>query len=165
MSATSVTSRPFEEDALFNPAFLALLVRAAAADHARRSNGYGLPVILAYVVTPLALHGPTRRSLPSNVTAQMGEWVRAHPEALVGLSDRVRALRPLVSAGLQFGLAHGVLTAADGHLDAGAVRRRPRGMARSDDVDSCIAKAGFLGRWFAEQPDAATAMAWWGLRA
>jgi hypothetical protein len=60
---------------------------------------------------------------------------------------------------------HGLLRAQRGTIDAAALRRRPRGMARSDDVDACLAKAGFLGRWFAEQPDPMTAMAWWGLRA
>ena len=39
-----------------------------------------------------------------------------------------------------------------------------RGMARSAEVDACIDKAGFLGRWFAEQPDALTVLALWGLR-
>lgn len=165
MSSAIVSTPPFEEEALFNPAFLALVVRAAVADHVLRSGGRGLPTVLAYVITPLALHGPTRRTLPSNVTAQMGEWIRSHPEALVGLSERTRALRPLVSVGVRFGLVHGLLRAQHGTIDAAALGRRPRGMARSDDVDACLTKAGFLGRWFAEQPDPTTAMAWWGLRA
>jgi hypothetical protein len=165
VSTASVSPRPFEEEALFNPAFLALVVRAAAADHVDRSGGRGLPIVLAYVIAPLALHGPTRRMLPSNVTAQMGEWIRSHPEALVGLSDRTRALRPLVSAGIRLGLIRGVLRAQDGTIDARTLQRRPRGMARSADVDACLAKAGFLGRWFAEQSDPTTAVAWWGIRA
>ena len=159
-----VSTRPFEEEALFNPAFLALVVHAAAADHEQRSGGQGLPVVLAYVITPLALHGPTRRTLPSNATAQMGEWIRSHPEALLCLSNRARALRSLVSAGIDLGLFHGLLRAQSGRISASALGRRPRGMARSDEVDSCLAKAAFLGRWFADQPDPVTAIAWWGLR-
>jgi hypothetical protein len=161
----SAPSRPLEEEALFNPAFLSLLVHAAAGEHSRRSIGRALPVVLAYLVVPLALHGPTRRSLPTNVRAQMGEWIRVHPEAVLGLADRARALRPLVSAGVRLGLVHGVLRAGDRGIDAGAPRRRPQGMVRSTEVDACIAKAGFLGRWFAEQPDSTTTMALWGLRA
>lgn len=72
MSTAAVDTRPFEEEALFNPAFLALVVRDAAAEHMKRSEGQGLPTMLAYLMTPLALHGPTRRSLPNNVRAQMG---------------------------------------------------------------------------------------------
>jgi hypothetical protein len=120
--------------------------------------------MLAYLVAPLALHGPTRRQLPSNVTAQMGEWIRAHPDAVAGLGERARALRPLVAAGLRLGLTHGLLTADTGSLRANALSRRPRGMARTAEVDECIDKAGFLGRWFSEQPDPMTTLALWGLR-
>jgi hypothetical protein len=164
MSSATVDTRPFEEEALFNAAFLALVVRDAAADHVERSGGRGLPIALAFLIPPLALHGPTRRSLPGNVTAQMGEWTRGHPEALVGLAERARALRPLVSSGIRLGLVHGLLRSSDAALEAAPLRRRPRGMVRSEDVDACLAKSRFLGRWFAEQSDPITAMAWWGLR-
>lgn len=165
MSTAIVDARPVEELALFNAAFLALLVRRAAGEHERRSGGRPLPTMLAYLVLPLALHGPTRRQLPSNVTAQMGEWIRAHPDAAAGLAERVRALRPLVSAALHLGLTHGLLAAEVGTLRANSLPRRPRGMARSAEVDECIDKAGFLGRWFSGQPDPVTTLALWGLRA
>lgn len=165
MNVPDLVTRPVEEEALFNPAFLALLVREAAAQHAQRSDGRPLPTLLAYLAAPLTLHGPTRRTLPINVTAQMGEWIRAHPEAVLGLADRARALRPLVSAGIRLGLTHGLLASRSGALGAGALPRRPRRMTRSDEVDACMAKAGFLGRWFADQPNTTTTMALWGLRA
>lgn len=164
MSVSVAETRPVEELALFNPAFLALLVRRAADEHEQRSGGRGLPTMLAYIVVPLVLHGPTRRTLPSNVTAQMGEWIRAHPEAAAGLGQRAQALRPLVSAGLRLGLAQGLLSTEAGALRANTLRRRPRRMARTVEVDECIEKAGFLGRWLSEQPDALTTMALWGLR-
>src|SRR5258707_5979434 len=157
-------TRPVEELALFNAAFLALLIRRAADEHDRRSGGRALPTLLAYLALPLALHGPTRRALPNNVTAQMGEWVRAHPEAAAGLGERARALRPLISAGLRLGLSYDLVTAETGALRASALPRRPRGMTRSVEVDECIDKAGFLGRWFSEQPDPVTTLALWGLR-
>jgi hypothetical protein len=37
-------------------------------------------------------------------------------------------------------------------------------MARTAEVDECVEKAGFLGRWFSEQPDPITTLALWGLR-
>lgn len=155
---------PVEEQALFNPAFLALLLRRAGSEHEERGAGRALPVMLAYLVVPLALHGPTRRALPSHVTAQMGEWIKSHPDACAGLDARARALRPLVSDGVAMGLRHGLLIGEQSALRAGPLRRRPRGMARTPEVDGCIDKAGFLGRWFAEQPDALTVLALWGLR-
>jgi hypothetical protein len=157
--------RPFEEEALFNAAFLSVLLREAAKQFDERSHGRGLPAVLAYLIAPLALHRPTRQVLPSYVTAQMGEWVRAHPAMLVDLATRARSLRPLVASGACFGLLHGVLKSDDGTLRAGNVNRRPRGMARSADVEDCLARAGFLGRWFSEQADATTTLAIWGLRA
>lgn len=164
MSSAAIDPRPVEELALFNAAFLALLVRRAASEHERRSGGSPLPAMLAYLVVPLALHGPTRRQLPSIVTAQMGEWIREHPDAAAGLSERVRALRPLVSAALHLGLTHRLLVGNAGTLGANSIPRRPRGMARSAEVDECVNKAGFLGRWFSEQPDPVTTLALWGLR-
>jgi hypothetical protein len=115
MSSVAVAdTQPIEELALFNAALLALLVRRAAEEHERRSGGRPLPTMLAYLALPLALHGPTRRQLPSNVTAQMGEWIRAHPDAAAGLDDRARALLPLVTSGLRLGLACGLLVAGTG---------------------------------------------------
>lgn len=165
MSVDVTESRPIEEIALFNPAFLALLAHQAADQHAARSGGSALPTPLVYVAVPLVLHGPTRRSLPGNVTTQMGEWIRAHPEAALGLGRRARALRPLISPGLRLGLTHGLLAAENGALRARVLPRRRRGMARSAEVDACLNKAGFVGRWFSEQPDLTTTMALWGLRA
>jgi hypothetical protein len=43
MSAIAVATSPLEEEALFNPAFLALIVHAAAADYAARSQGRAFP--------------------------------------------------------------------------------------------------------------------------
>lgn len=164
MSVTVSDTRPVEEQALFNAAFLALMIRRAAEEHEQRARGRLLPVVLVYLVAPLALHGPTRRQLPTHVTTQMGEWIRSHPDASAGLEVRARVLRPLVSSGLTMGLRHGLVLGENGGLRALALRRRPRGMARSAEVDACIDRAGFLGRWFAEQPDALTVLALWGLR-
>jgi hypothetical protein len=161
---STIVARPFEEEALFNAAFVSVLLSEAAKQYDEKSGRHAMPVILPYLVAPLALHRPTREKLPARVTAQMGEWVRAHPELLVDLGDRARSLRPLVSAGVCFGLRHGVLQTADGGLRAGHMQRRPHRMARSADVDSCVARAGFLGRWFAQQGDAVTTLAMWGLR-
>lgn len=162
--STTIVARPFEEEALFNAAFVGMLLFEAARSYYDRSGRHPMPVILPYLAAPLALHRATRDHLPNRITAQMGEWVRAHPELLVDLGERARSLRPLVSAGICFGLRHGVLQNVDGNIRAGQTLRRPREMARSADVDSCIAASRFLGRWFAHQGEATTILAIWGLR-
>lgn len=161
---SDVFARPVEEEALFNPAFLSLMLRESAKQHADRSGGRGLPILLPYLVIPLALHRPTRDSLPANVRAQMGEWVRMHPAELTDLGVRAFRMRPLVSIAVCFGLRYGVLRGESERLVAGAVRRRPRHMLQTDEVTACVEAAGFLGRWFAQQGDPLTILAVWGLR-
>lgn len=158
-----IAIRPFEEEALFNPALIALLTHRAAKGHLERSDA-GLPPILPYLLIPLVLYEPTRKALPRSARAQMGEWIAANPTELVGLPERSRALRSFVSAGLSFGLTHGVLKSENRLVYAAALKRRRPGMARSDEVDECLERAVFLGRWFSGQPDPFTALALWGLR-
>lgn len=164
MTDLSVDTQPVEELALFNPAFIALLLQRCAHEHQLRAGNRLFPTMLAYLVVPLTLHGPTRRQLPSHVTTQMAEWIRIHPEAVVGLAGRARAVRAIVSAGLRFGLTNTLLAGESAGIRALRLPRRPRGMVRTEEVDECLDKAGFLGRWFAGQADPLTALALWGLR-
>src|SRR4051812_6610673 len=116
--AAETLIRPREEAALFNPAFLAVLLRNAAREHTGRS-GRPLTIPAAYVIAPLALHAPTREALPTMVTSPMAAWVQRHPALLADLATRARALRPLVSAACVLGLRHGVLLAEEGGMVAG----------------------------------------------
>ena len=118
---STIVARPFEEEALFNAAFVSVLLSEAAKQYDEKSGRHAMPVILPYLVAPLALHRPTREKLPARVTAQMGEWVRAHPELLVDLGDRARSLRPLVSAGVCFGLTAAFMKEMTGTLSKGLV--------------------------------------------
>lgn len=154
-----------EEVALFNPAYLARLLHAAANDY-EKAVERAMPVEYAFLAVPLVLHKPTRDDLPTNASAQMHAWIREHPRHMARLDRRVVCMLPFVGMAVRFGLQHGVLTSADGRIGAGSVRRRPRGYAEfeSTEVQTCLRVAGFLGRWFARQPDNATVLALWGLR-
>lgn len=154
-----------EEVALFNPAFLARLLRAAIASH-ERDAASGMPVALAFLVLPLVLHKPTREDLPAKASSQMQKWIREHPRHLATLDGHVLGMRPFVSAAIRFGLRHGVLTTSSGTLGAGELQRRsPRlAAAETSEIDDCVRVSSFLGRWFARQPDAATLLALWGLK-
>lgn len=155
---------PEEEYALFNPAFLALLIRQCVAQHQRRADGRPMHAVLAYLATPLALHAPTRASLPSNVTSSMAGWITSNPNLLMHLPSHVAALRPYVSNGLMLALRHGVIESERSHLISGKLKRRPSSLQQTSEVVECLSVAGFLGRWFAEQTDPATTLALWGLR-
>lgn len=172
---STLLDQPREERALFNPAFVALLLNKAAKGHASVADK-PLPVPIAYLVVPLALHAPTREALPNSTVSVMPAWVQTQPALLMELPKRVRALRPLVSAATTFGLRHGLLRPEQSGLQAGALRRdrqsfsitgasTPRpGLPATEDAAACFNQAAFLGRWFAKQPDPLTALAHWGLR-
>lgn len=49
MSIAVAETRPVEEQALFNPAFLAVIIRRAADEHEQRAAGRPLPAMLAYL--------------------------------------------------------------------------------------------------------------------
>lgn len=154
-----------EEVALFNPGFLARLLHRTLTEFQGTTPG-GMSVALVFLAIPLVLHKPTRDDLPRNSAAQMQRWIRENPRHLVGLPERVIRVRPFTGFAIRFGLVHGVLTAEGSVMSAGEFRRRPPGFAalETTEVDECLRAAGFLGRWFARQADAATVLAWWGLR-
>jgi hypothetical protein len=154
-----------EEAALFNPAFLTRVIHDAVGDYENEAR-QRMPVPLAFLLTPLALHKPTRDDLPRNANAQMQTWIREHPRHMAQLGKRVIGMRPFVGLAIRFGVLHDVLTSEDGGIGAEKLKRRPRGFNESEsaEVRECLRAAKFVGRWFARQPDVATLLALWGLR-
>jgi len=155
---------PVEEDALFNAAFISLIIRAAAAEYERQTDGTALSIVLPYVIAPIVLHRPTRLELPSMKTASMSGWTSSHPALLMTLPLHARALLPRVSAGLRLGLEYGALTADGKGVRSGLLRRRGKAMHVTAETEDCMRTAGFLGRWFGRQQDVVTAVAMWGLK-
>lgn len=153
-----------EASALFNPAFCAVVLYRACAGFTSKAD-VPMPLTLAYVVLPSALHRPTREALPRTSAASMVAWLRDNPLLLVNLPGRVRAFRDLTSEAIVFGLTHGMLVTDDGSLRGAALRRRPRTLLPTVDWESCMRTAEFLGKWIASSGnDEATTLAQWGLR-
>ena len=154
-----------DEMALFNPAFLSILLHAAISEH-EVVAGRGMAVHLPFLLIPLALHQPTRTDLPSKSSAQMQKWIRENPRHIAGLDKRAVSLRPFVAIAIRFASIHGVVQIEGAVLRGGALKRRPRGYAdhETDDSRECQKAARLLGRWFGRQPDPATLLAIWGLR-
>ncbi len=153
--------RSVEQAALFNPAFITLVL--ASASRGARDDG-GLPWPLAFVVGPLALHRPTREALPGTTATSLPVWLERNPHARVGLPQRASDLAHLTREALRLGLAAGALELASDRLRAGAPRRRTKAVRRSPEVDECFKRAEFLGRWFAGSGDVATIFGHLGLR-
>lgn len=153
-----------ETATLFNPAFCAMLLNKAAAAHQAKASA-AMPVTLAFLILPSALHKPTRDALPSTTAASMWSWLRANPILLMDFADRARTFRPFTSAAITYGLRHGVLTGQVGVLAAGGLGRRPRTLRPTDDWLACLNTSEFLGKWFGgSDTDEATTLARWGVR-
>jgi hypothetical protein len=133
-----------ETFSLFNPAFVAALI-AAAADGYESRAGRPMPLGLAFVVGPLILNGRVRAGLPGNVRARLGGWLVSNTELHAALLDSAPAYAPYVRAGLRAGLRSEALS-----LVGDALRGRlTNAVPPSDEVGECLRKAGLVGRWFA----------------
>lgn len=165
MIGTEWLMRTPEQARLLNPAFLGLVVWSCARGYKQISDS-DLPYCLAFVGLPIVLHKATREALPRTTRTSLPSWLSDHPRALVGYTDRARALVPLIKEGILFGSNGGLLTFEDGSIMAS---RRPRTMAQferqaSEEVSDCISKAAFVGKWFAGSGSYTTVMALWGVR-
>lgn len=160
------SERASEEAALLNPAFTALLVGGGAQGFVREV-GEGMPLTLAFVLLPIALHKPTRDALPGTVATSFAAWLEAHGDVRLGFPDRASRLAPLVREALGFGARHGHFTVS-GQLQIVPVSGGERTARRllvhqTDDVKSCVAAATFAGRWLGRAGNPLTSMALLGV--
>lgn len=160
--AASFATAPPEEAALFNPAFLGLLLAVAAVDYEASANE-PMPVALAFLVPPIALYADTRTALPGNVRGRLSSWLVSHPVIQAGFAQRAQATVPLVREGLRYALRAGVLEVSNGAL-RGRIKARAGDKLGTDDARACAKAATFAGRWFARTGDAATIFALLGVR-
>ena len=127
-------SRSLEQARLLNPAFLGTLLWSCARGYAS-----------------------TRTSFVA--------WLAENPRVHVGFAERATALVPLVKEAILFATNGGVLQLQETRVVAAS---RPRAMAKlereaSIEVNACIKKAEFVGKWFALSGDYTTVMALWGV--
>ena len=139
--------------AMLNPALLAAIIAAAAAEY-ERADGDPMPWALAFLVAPLVLHRDTRQALPLTTRSHLATWVSNHPTIRAGLPARARSLTDPVREGLRFGLDRSVLEiVGDGRI-RGSLQFASQPPDRGD-LRSIIRSAGMVGRWLAklDQPE------------
>ena len=152
-----------EEAYLFNPAFLSVLLVCAAYGY-RRAVERDLPFPLAFLVSPLVLHQGTRQAFPRSTTTSLAAWLEAHPDLLVGFADRARAFVPHTRQAMLFGGLHGALVfSSSGDISSASMRGVQNLIAEStSEVQDCIRRATFVGKWFAQSGSPETVMVlWW----
>jgi Family of unknown function (DUF6521) len=164
MTITPWSDRPVEEARLLNPAFLAALVWACAKEYGSIDN-QGIHYPLSFVAMPVVLHKSTRERLPRSISTSLAAWLGDNPQVHIRFGERASSLVPLVQEGLLFGVNGQLLQVSSSRIIA---RSKPSSMngflnQASDEVKDCMAKAKFVGRWFASSGDCATIMALWGV--
>lgn len=153
---------PRAEAALFNPAFLTLIVAATARGY-REITKSGLPYELAFLAAGLALNEETRRAFPANTNRRMSSWVLENPVIAAEFPLRAKALVPLVRDGIRYGLRARSLRLEGGSLISHVPGSAPSHL-RSRDARDCVRSSAFVGRWFAHTGDPATIFALLGVR-
>jgi hypothetical protein len=140
--------RPIERDALYNPAFIALILAQAARGHQKHASA-PMPLSLAFLAAPIVLHGPTRQALPRQARSKMGAWLELHPVLRAGLGGRAASLVPAVRTGLRHGLRSGALNLESAGLTASKPKLSASAIELSTEVDEILKRSEYVGGWFA----------------
>jgi len=155
--------RPFETKNLFNPAFCAVVllrsIKAYAAEDPR-----GMPFSLSLLVLPLALQEESRTVVLKHIRSYLLKAVSAHPELLVGFTERVTEMIPYAFEA--FGLAHQAgcfEITKEGRLLPIARRLRATVDGTTESI-ACQQAAMLLGREFARIADRVTVYTAFGIR-
>ncbi len=145
-----------EEFNLFNPAFTALCLSEAARGHVEESGEPGsLPILFSATIAALFSH--LRADLPSSTRTHVSKWIVDHPEFRPEFQRLAKATAPAVKDGLRFAVSHNLLR-SDAALLVPQGRRRSRPADFTDETSEILAKARFLGRWFAKAGSPATVL-------
>lgn len=144
-----------EVERLLNPAFGCAVLAMAARRYSKQpaGHGLGLPLLLAFVVLPLVLHGRTRQSIVQHNTGYgLHRFIRTHSETLAGLDRRVQGFRAFSQAAVTFGACNGLIELDDESLHIAATPAFLRALSAADldeDAIGTLRAADRLGAWFA----------------
>lgn len=161
MTALAWESRPLEERAALNPAFLALAIRESVRGFVAETQK-PMPISLAFIVLPLVLHRPTRAQLPGQIRTSLPVWLQEHPLLREGFPRRARAVSSPGREALFYALRSGIVALNGGALE---IASAPRAAGRStSDSREILGRAFFVGRWLSHAGDTSTIFYLWGVR-
>ena len=150
---TAWHERAHEERHLINPAFCSVLLWHAGKGSSESTNSprSSLSFNEAFLILPLVLHQKTRHSLPSRIISSLPVWINDNPLVVESIPRRARSLVPFTKEAIVFG-GTGGLFRFEGNEMLITVEREPdiRAMVlrTSNEVQQCMKKAHFLGKWF-----------------
>lgn len=157
--------RSAEEAALFNPAFVAMVLHHIAQDFEQESS-QGLPFVLAFVAAPVVFVSMIRDGLPTRKDSSLAAWLQANPRIRLKFAKLAAAMVPAVREGLLYGLAKEVLQMDGSDIKAQQLKKGSGAVLgnATREVLEILAKARFTGRWYAHSGTVETIMVLWGVR-
>jgi hypothetical protein len=156
--------RSAEQARLLNPAFLAALIWSCSEGYYSVSQ-QGVPYPLLFIAMPVVLHKSSRDSLPRSIRTSLAAWIGDNPSAHINFLERATSLVPIVKEGVIYGINAQALSMSFGQVLPGQTQvSRARFLrSSSNEVEDCMDKSRFVGRWFASSGNYATTMALWGV--
>jgi hypothetical protein len=134
-----------ETENLLNPAFCATVFLSVVDGYNSKTNTK-IPLYLPYILLAIILHKPSRVSIPKTSVTKFQPWIQGNSEVRIGLSNRVRSLKPYVSNALMLLFSDGVISLDDkGDIDIIDVKKAKKIMNFSKDIEMYTKKARTLG--------------------
>ncbi|MFG2419653.1 three component ABC system middle component [Streptomyces sp. NPDC048448] len=156
-----------EESALFNPAFLAVVIRKTAELYESEAKEK-MPISLAFLAAPAAMSKQIRDTFPIMKTTSLLVWIETHEKECLILHRNTPALAPAVRKALIFGTQAGLFTlqhARIGAIPASKIKNLRSLSQGSPEVKDILKVAERLGKSFARSGDAASIFSIWGVAA
>lgn len=162
-------NRSHEERHLLNPAFCSTILWYAGKGVTNLATPprQALSFIEAFLVLPIVLHQKSRESLPARINTSLPVWIQSQPLLIASLPKRARALVPYTREAMTFGCCSSLYRIDNNELliDSSFSRYINRALRESSvEVQACMKKAEFLGKWFAHTGSPETVFTLFGVR-
>lgn len=151
------------ERALFNPAFVGLLIARAVRGNADY-NADPLSLPIAFVAVSMALDERIRDSLTYNVRSNLNAWIRGHPGQHARVGELAPQMTDRIRRGLIFILSSGHVEILSGRLSVGPAPIIASIGGNSTDMAAAQRAARYLGRWLPTAGPAPSTLALLGVR-
>lgn len=135
-----------EAVALFNSVFTSELLVNACWSKAQAGSS-GLDWAAAFLILPLALHPPTRSSLPSQRRITLARWAVHQPDLLADMEHRVATMAQPTKRAIRQGIRSGRL-GLEGASIVALKRPRTPNSEWPDELKNSVRAARLCGHWF-----------------
>jgi hypothetical protein len=158
---------PEELSNLYNPGYVGAVILLAGTEYQRKTKS-GFPLVYSYIAVTLVSIDECRLRLPDKATGRVADWVHQNVDVLIDFPQKAVALKPFVDSGLTFLGAQRLLSIDD--TGCNFVKAKPVcNRILSEQLSSVhvmkeLVAAALVGRWLANESDAATVMAFLGIK-